>query len=42
MSVALSVWHKPLAVHDPAKVVVDLAVTLRAHGRFLYWDAPSV
>jgi hypothetical protein len=28
MSDALSVWRKPLAVHDPAKVVLDLAVTL--------------
>ena len=28
MSAALSGWRKPLAVHDPAKVVVDLAVTL--------------
>jgi hypothetical protein len=27
MSAALSGWRKPLAVHDPAKVVVDLAVT---------------
>jgi hypothetical protein len=32
MSVALSGWHKPLAVHDPAKVVVDLAVTLALGG----------
>jgi hypothetical protein len=28
MSAALSGWRKPLAVHDPAKVVLDLAVTL--------------
>jgi len=32
MSVALSGWRKPLAVHDPAKVVVDLAVTLALGG----------
>jgi hypothetical protein len=29
---ALSGWRKPLAVHDPAKVVVDLAVTLALGG----------
>jgi len=28
----LSGWRKPLAVHDPAKVVVDLAVTLALGG----------
>src|SRR5664280_1754226 len=32
MSAALSGWRKPLAVHDPAKVVVDLAVTLALGG----------
>jgi Transposase DDE domain group 1 len=32
MSVALSGWRKPLAVHDPAKVVLDLAVTLALGG----------
>jgi len=35
MSVALSGWRKPLAVHDPAKVVVDLAVTLALGGDYL-------
>ena len=32
MSVALEPWRKPLAVHDPAKVVLDLAVTLALGG----------
>ena len=32
MSAALSGWRKPLAVHDPAKVIVDLAVTLALGG----------
>ena len=32
MSAALSPWRKPLAVHDPAKVVLDLAVTLALGG----------
>ena len=32
MSAALSDWRKPLAVHDPAKVVLDLAVTLALGG----------
>jgi len=32
MSDALSAWRKPLAVHDPAKVVLDLAVTLALGG----------
>ncbi len=32
MSAALSVWRKPLAVHDPAKVVLDLALTLALGG----------
>jgi len=32
MAAALSGWRKPLAVHDPAKVVVDLAVTLALGG----------
>jgi hypothetical protein len=32
MSAALSGWRKPLAVHDPAKIVVDLAVTLALGG----------
>jgi hypothetical protein len=29
---ALSAWRKPLAVHDPAKVILDLAVTLALGG----------
>ena len=29
---ALAPWCKPLAVHDPAKVVIDLAVTLALGG----------
>ncbi len=32
MSVALSGWRKPLPVHGPAKVVLDLAVTLALSG----------
>jgi hypothetical protein len=32
MSAALAGWRKPLAVHDPAKVVLDLAVTLALGG----------
>jgi hypothetical protein len=32
MSKALAGWRKPLAVHDPAKVVLDLAVTLALGG----------
>jgi Transposase DDE domain group 1 len=32
MSAALSGWRKPLAVHDPAKVILDLAVTLALGG----------
>ena len=32
MSQALSPWRKPLAVHDPAKVLLDLAVTLALGG----------
>jgi len=32
MSAALSGWRKPLAVHDPAKVVMDLAVALALGG----------
>jgi len=28
VSAALAPWRKPLAVHDPAKVVMDLAVTV--------------
>jgi len=36
MSAALSGWRKPLAVHDPGKVVMDLAVALA-----LGWGLPS-
>lgn len=32
LSAALAPWRKPLAVHDPAKVIVDLAVTLAVGG----------
>ena len=32
LSVALAPWRRPLAVHDPAKVVLDLAVTLALGG----------
>ena len=32
LSAALAPWRKPLAVHDPAKVLVDLAVTLAVGG----------
>jgi hypothetical protein len=32
LSAALAPWRKPLAVHDPAKVMLDLAVTLALGG----------
>ena len=32
LSEALSAWRRPLAVHDPAKVVLDLAVSLALGG----------
>ena len=32
LSVALEPWHRPTAVHDPAKVMLDLAVTLALGG----------
>jgi hypothetical protein len=32
LSEALAAWRKPHAVHDPAKVVLDLAVTLAVGG----------
>ena len=32
LSAALARWRKPLAVHDPAKVVTDLAVMLALGG----------
>ena len=32
LSGALAPWRKPLAVHDPAKVLLDLAVTLALGG----------
>ena len=32
LSVALSRWRRPLATHDPAKVVLDLAVMLALGG----------
>jgi len=35
LSVALAPWRRPLAVHDPAKVLLDLAVTLALGGDHL-------
>ena len=32
LSAALAGWRKPLAHHDPAKVVLDLAITLAVGG----------
>ena len=32
LSDALAPWRKPLAIHDPAKVLTDLAVTLALGG----------
>ena len=32
LSVALERWRKPRSVHDPGKIVLDLAVTLAAGG----------
>jgi len=32
LSAALAPWRKPLAVHDPAKVLTDLAITLALGG----------
>jgi hypothetical protein len=32
LSAALAPWRRPLAVHDPAKIVLDLAVTLALGG----------
>ena len=32
LSVVLAWWRKPSAVHDPAKVITDLAVTLALGG----------
>ena len=32
LSAALSPWRKPLAIHDPGKVVLDLALTLALGG----------
>ena len=32
LSAALTPWRKPLAIHDPAKVITDLAVTLALGG----------
>ena len=32
LSAALSRWRRPLAIHDPAKVMTDLAVTLALGG----------
>ena len=32
LTAALAPWRKPLAVHDPAKVVTDLAIALALGG----------
>jgi hypothetical protein len=32
LSQALAPWRKPLAVHEPAKVIIDLALTLALGG----------
>ena len=32
LSVALSRWRKPLAVHDPGKIITDLALSLALGG----------
>ena len=32
LSAALGRWRKPLAIHDPARVITDLAVTLALGG----------
>jgi hypothetical protein len=32
LSVALSRWRKPMAIHDPGKVITDLAVALALGG----------
>jgi hypothetical protein len=32
LAAALSPWRKPLAIHDPGKVVLDLALTLALGG----------
>ena len=32
LSVALSRWRKPMAIHDPGKVVIDLAISLALGG----------
>src|SRR3954452_15889164 len=35
LSAALAPWRRPLAVHDPAKVVLDLALSLALGGACL-------
>jgi hypothetical protein len=32
LSAALARWRKPMAIHDPAKVITDLAVALALGG----------
>ena len=32
LSIALSRWRKPMAIHNPAKVIIDLAVALALGG----------
>ena len=42
LSQALSPWRKPLAIHDPAKVILDLAVGGQVHGGGVSVGDPSV
>ncbi len=32
LSKALSPWHKPLAVHNPGKIAMDLAISVAVGG----------
>ena len=44
LSAVLARWRKPLAIHDPAKVLLDLAVALGLGGDCLpasWWSARS-
>ena len=40
LSAALARWRKPLAVHDPGKIITDLALTLALGGDCLADLAP--
>jgi hypothetical protein len=47
LSRALSRWRRPRAVHDPRKIITDLAVVLALGGDCLadvavLWDSPGV